>query len=99
MRTKDIGVFCRCAEVGKMKNRLCIITLLATLKAGTAFAATGSGGGGISLAGWIFIGFLGVVITFQFIPCLFMFGSMMASIFGKARGNKKVAENGKTNHS
>ncbi len=82
-----------------MKNTLRIITMLAAFKASTAFAATGAGGGGISLAGWIFIGFLGVVITFQFIPCLIMFGSMMASIFGKTRSNKKVAENGKTNHS
>jgi len=81
-----------------MKYTFPIITLLATLQASTAFAATEAGGGGISLIGWIFIGFMGVVITFQFIPCLIMFGSMMASIFGKAKANKTVAENGKTNN-
>jgi len=81
-----------------MKNTFRIITLLATLQASTAFAATGAGSEGISLIGWIFIGFMGIVITFQFIPCLIMFGSMMASIFGKAKADKRVAENGKTNN-
>ncbi len=82
-----------------MKNTFRIITILATLQASTAFAATGVGGGGISIIGWIFIGFLGIVITFQFIPCLIMFGSMMASIFGKANTGKSAVENGKINNS
>jgi hypothetical protein len=82
-----------------MKNTLRIITLMTILHAGSAFAASGAEGSGISLVGWIFIGFMGVVIAFQFIPAVVMFGSMMRAVFGKVRNQKRVAENGKSNNS
>jgi len=81
-----------------MKNTLRIIALMTILHAGSVFAATGAGGDGISFIGWIFIGFMVVVIAFQFIPAVVMFGSMMMAVFGKVRSQKRVTENGKTNN-
>ena len=80
-----------------MKNTLRIIALMTVLSAGSAFAAGGAEGGGISLIGWIFIGFLAVVFTMQLIPSLFMFGSMMRAVFGKNR-QETATENGKANN-
>ncbi|RLB71604.1 MAG: hypothetical protein DRH07_06270 [Deltaproteobacteria bacterium] len=82
-----------------MKNTLRIITLIAILHASFALAADGGSGGGISLIGWIFIGFMAVVITFQFMPSLMMFGGMMMSIFGKEKNRKRVVNNGKSGNS
>ncbi|RLB68324.1 MAG: hypothetical protein DRH03_09965 [Deltaproteobacteria bacterium] len=80
-----------------MKNTLRIITLMAVLQAGTVFAAGGGEGGGISLAGWIFIGFLAVIFAMQLIPSLFMFGSMMRAVFGKNQQDTAI-NNGKVNN-
>ena len=80
-----------------MKNTFRIITLIAILHANSVFAANGAEGGGIGLIGWIFIGFMALIIACQFIPAGFMFGSMMAGIFGKARNYEKVTDNGKSN--
>ena len=80
-----------------MKNTLRIIALAVVLQAGSAFAAGGAEGGGISLIGWIFIGFLAVVFTMQLIPSVFMFGSMMRGVFGK-NGQETVSGNGKANN-
>jgi hypothetical protein len=88
-----------CKEVITMKNTFRIITILAILPANSAFAAGGGEGGGISLIGWIFIGFMAVVITFQLIPSLMMFGGMMTSIFGKEDKGKEVVDNGKSSNS
>lgn len=82
-----------------MKNTFRIITLFAILHASSAFAASGVGSEGISLIGWIFIGFLAVIFTLQLIPSLLMFGSMMMAIFGKASHRESVIENGKSNNS
>lgn len=79
-----------------MKNTFRIITLFAILHASSAFAAGGPEGGGISLIGWIFIGFLAVIFTLQLIPSLIMFGSMMVAIFGKTNHREGVTENGKS---
>ena len=81
-----------------MKNTFRIITLMTILYANSAFAASGAEGGGFSLIGWIFIGFLAVIVAFQFFPALIMFGSMMAGIFGKARNHEEVTDNGKPNN-
>ncbi|MCK5539948.1 MAG: hypothetical protein KAI69_03390 [Deltaproteobacteria bacterium] len=70
-----------------MKNTFCIATLIAIMQANSAFAATGAEGSGFSLIGWIFLGFLAVIITLQFVPALIMFGSMMMGIFGKAKSH------------
>ncbi len=81
-----------------MKTTLRIATLVAILQANSVFAANGADSAGISLGGWIFIGFMAVIVIFQFVPALFMFGSMMAALFGKSRSHKGVTENGKANH-
>ncbi len=80
-----------------MKNTFRIVTLIAILHANSVFAASGVEGGGIGFIGWIFIGFLALTIACQFIPAVFMFGSMMAGIFGKTRNYEKVTNNGKSN--
>ncbi|NIA20182.1 MAG: hypothetical protein GWP07_07125 [Xanthomonadaceae bacterium] len=82
-----------------MKNMFRIITLIAILHASSVFAASGSGGGRISLIGWMFIGFMAVIITFQFIPSVVIFRSMMAATFGKFKNQEKITDNGKTNNS
>ena len=72
-----------------MKNTFRIATLMTVLYANSAFAATGAEGSGFSLIGWIFLGFLAVIITLQFVPALIMFGSMMVGVFGKARNHER----------
>jgi len=81
-----------------MKNTFRTITLMTFLFASTAFASsgTGIGGGGIGFIGWIFIGFMAVIITFQLIPSLIVFGSLLVSIFGKAENHERVAEHGES---
>lgn len=80
-----------------MKNTLRIVTLVAILQASTAFAASGAEGAGLGLIGWLFIGFMALIVAFQFIPATMMFGSMMAAIFGKGK-TQGVAGNGKSNN-
>ena len=72
-----------------MKHTLRIVALVTILNANSAFAASGVEGGGFSLIGWIFIGFMTLVITLQSVPAVMMFGSMMAAVFGKAMGTEK----------
>ena len=76
-----------------MKNTFRIVTLMTVLYANSAFAATGAEGSGFSLIGWIFLGFLALIVTLQFIPALIMFGSMMVGIFGKAKDHERVKDN------
>ena len=76
-----------------MKNTFRIVTLMTVLYANSAFAATGAEASGFSLIGWIFLGFLAVIITLQFVPALIMFGSMMVGIFGKAKDSERVKDN------
>ena len=76
-----------------MKNTLRIVTLMTVLYANSAFAATGAEGSGFSLIGWIFLGFLALIVTLQFVPALIMFGSMMVGIFGKAKDHERVKDN------
>ena len=66
-----------------MKNTLRIVTLVAIMQANSVFAASGAESAGISLAGWIFLGFMALIVTLQTLPCLMMFGSMMVALFGK----------------
>ena len=76
-----------------MKNTLRIVTLMTVLYANSAFAASGAEGSGLSLIGWIFLGFLAVIVALQFVPALIMFGSMMVGIFGKSKNHEEVKEN------
>jgi hypothetical protein len=76
-----------------MKNTLRIVTLMTVLYANSAFAATGTETGGFSLIGWIFLGFLALIVTLQFVPALIMFGSMMAGVFGKAKNHEAIMGN------
>ena len=76
-----------------MKNTLRIVTLMTVLYANSAFAASGAEGSGFSLIGWIFLGFLALIVTLQFVPALIMFGSMMVGIFGKAKDHERVKDN------
>ncbi len=78
-----------------MKNTFRIVTLAAILHANSAFAASGAEGGGIGLIGWIFIGFMALIVACQFVPALFMLGSMVVGIFGKAKSHESVTSTGK----
>ena len=75
-----------------MKNTLRIITLMTVLYANSAFAATGAESSGFGLMGWIFIGFLALIVTLQFVPALIMFGSMLAGVFGKTKDRDEVTD-------
>ena len=77
-----------------MKNTFRIVTLMTVLYANSAFAANGAEGAGFSLIGWIFVGFLAVIVACQFVPSLVMFGSMMVGVFGKAKNQEGVTDNG-----
>ena len=82
-----------------MKNIFRIVTVSAILYANSAFAASGAEGGGFGLIGWIFVGFMALIVAFQLFPAVMMFGSMMAAIFGKAKNHEEVMNNGKANNS
>ncbi|MBN2809760.1 MAG: hypothetical protein JXR80_09740 [Deltaproteobacteria bacterium] len=82
-----------------MKTMLRIVTVFAALQATSVFAASGAGGGGIGLIGWIFIGFMAVIVAFQFVPAVIMFGSMMAAVFGKAKNRESAAHSAKADNS
>lgn len=73
-----------------MKNVLSITTLVAILNASSAFAATGFESSDFSLIGWIFFGFLALIVTLQFIPAIMMFGSMMVGIFSKGKEHEEI---------
>ena len=76
-----------------MKNTLRIITLMTIMYANSAFAASGAEGSEVGLVGWLFIGFLALIVSLQFVPALFMMGSMMAGIFGQAKNHQEVKDN------
>jgi len=76
-----------------MKNTFRIIALMAILHANSVFAASGTVDGSIGLIGWIFIGFMALIVAFQLIPSLMMFGSLIAAAFGKAEKNEEVTDN------
>ncbi|MEA1924048.1 MAG: hypothetical protein U9N63_15535 [Pseudomonadota bacterium] len=76
-----------------MKNTFRIVTLMAILHANSAFAASGVADGGIGLVGWIFIGFMALIVAMQFVPALFMLGSLVVGVFGKAENHGKVLDN------
>ena len=76
-----------------MKNTLRIATLMTIMYATSAFAATGAEGSEFGLVGWIFIGFMALIVACQFVPALFMLGSMVVGIFGKAKNREAVTGN------
>ena len=82
-----------------MKNTLRIVTLMVMLQANSVFAANGVESGGIGLIGWLFIGFMAVIVACQFIPSAMMFGSMMTGLFRKTKTHEDVLNNGKVDHS
>ena len=94
--TGDIESFWRFKEVRTMKNMFRIAALVTILNANTVFAASnaGLGGEGLGLIGWIFIGFMAVIITFQLIPAMIMFRSILVAILGKAGNNERVTFHG-----
>ncbi|MCK5914956.1 MAG: hypothetical protein KAG92_02360 [Deltaproteobacteria bacterium] len=75
-----------------MKNTLRIVTLMTVLYASPVFAATGAQGSELGLVGWIFLGFLALIVTMQLIPAVMMVGSMLVGIFGKAKDRKEVTD-------
>jgi hypothetical protein len=91
--TGDIETFWGFKEVRTMKNTLRIAALVTILNANTVFAASNAGVGG-GLIGWIFIAFFAVVITFQLIPSMIMFRSILVAIFGKAGNNERFTVHG-----
>ena len=66
-----------------MKNTLRIVALMTIMYESTAFAATGTNFSEFGLVGWMFIGFLALIVTLQFVPALIMLGSMMVGVFEK----------------
>ena len=76
-----------------MKNTLRIVTLMTIMYANSAFAATGAEGSEFGLVGWMFIGFLALIVTLQSVPDRMMRGSMMGGVFGKAKNREAVTGN------
>ncbi len=76
-----------------MKNTFRIIALMTILQANSAFAASGAEVSELGLVGWIFLGFLALIVAVQFVPALIMIGSMLAGVFGKAKDHEGVKNN------
>ncbi len=81
-----------------METAFRIFTRVTILQASSAFAESGTGGAGVGLIGWLFIGFVALIVAFQFIPATMMFGSMMAAIFGKTKSREVITGNAKSNN-
>ncbi len=75
-----------------MKNILRSAALMTILYANSAFAASGTETSEFGLAGWIFIGFIALIVTLQLVPALIMLGSMMVGFFGKAKSREGIVE-------
>lgn len=76
-----------------MKTTLKVAAVIMVTQAQNVLAATGSEGTDISLAGWLFIGFMALIVTMQLVPALLMFGSMMSALFSRTRKLEKLTEN------
>lgn len=81
-----------------MKNSIYIALLTLVFYSTSAFAASGSPPAGISWMAKIFFAFIAAIIVFQLIPAVVLLGSMLVSLFSRAR-ESDLAENGKTEES
>jgi len=81
-----------------VKNSICLALLTLAFYSTSAFAASGSQPAGISWMAKIFFAFIAAIIVFQLIPAVVLLGSMLVSIFSRAR-ESDLAENGKTEES
>lgn len=74
-----------------MKTTLRIAAIATIMQAHNVLAATGLHGADISLAGWLFIGFMTLIVAMQLVPALLMFGSMMSAIFTRTKKVEKLS--------
>lgn len=81
-----------------MRNSIFIALLTMVFYSTSALAASGSEPTGISWMAKIFFAFIAAIIVFQLIPAVVLLGSMLVSLFSRAR-ERDLAENGKTEES
>jgi hypothetical protein len=74
-----------------MKHTVKTFGWMMVLYASAAHAATGEEGDGMSLLGYLFLGFFALVIVSQLIPAGILFFGMVKSLFS-AREHKKAVE-------
>lgn len=78
-----------------MKKTLAIAAAATVLYAHNALAATGGiNGSELGLAGWLFIGFMALIVVMQLVPAVMMFGSMMSAVFSGAKKFENAAAKG-----
>jgi len=85
-------------EEAVMRNSIVVALLTMVFYSTSAFAASGSQPAGISWMAKIFFAFIAAIIVFQLIPAVVLLGSMLVSLFSRAR-EKDLAENGETEES
>ena len=88
----------RAPEETVMRNSIGVALLTMVFYSTSAFAASGSQPAGISWMAKIFFAFIAAIIVFQLIPAVVLLGSMLVSLFSRAR-EKDLAENGETEES
>ena len=74
-----------------MKSILTYTASLLIMIAGSAFADTGAGA---SENGWLwmlFLGFAALIVAFQLVPSMILFGAMLKGLFSKAAPESATA--------
>ena len=79
-----------------MRRTLVNTLALMLAPATTALAATGSGGG-MGWLGMVFLGFGALIVAFQLIPAIVLFGSMLKGLFTTITAKTALAT-GKKEH-
>lgn len=75
-----------------MKKTMLLATLIAFLP--TLALAAGNGSyEGIGLVAWIFLFFVGLIVTTQFVPALVLFGAMLRGLL--TRGESRIEAAGR----
>ena len=73
-----------------MKNILRVLGWMTGCCASVAYAAPASEGEGISLLGYLFLGFFVLIIISQLVPAGMLFFGMVRGIFSGRESNKAV---------
>ena len=75
-----------------MRNKISVALLTVAFYSTSAFAASGSQPAGISWMAKIFFAFIAAIIVFQLIPAVILLGSMLVSLFSRAKDTDLAEE-------
>jgi hypothetical protein len=75
-----------------MKKSMKIYGLMIVLSATVAYAAPADEGSGMSLLGYLFLGFFALIIVSQLVPACLLFYGMVKGVFAGPREKAKTSE-------